>query len=231
MCSLNEKSWTIEARASTSKHWFIFTQSASFLLYCAYNPGHSGYFVCFGEQIQTYISDTFYGNYTGVTLPEGPAKIISDTLNITHSQRNPKKLNQPQHGIRIKVPRNRCGSVKWRGVMSILLWEAGATPERSVLRHWLCNTWKTAAEKKWSVQWEKYGEWHYRISKIFLHLPHSESPAVLHKTAKINFLNSALAARIWKTSWVLLNKSSNVINRVMDKIRINPKKLNCILSV
>lgn len=54
-----------------------------------------------------------------------------------------------------------------------------------------------AAEKKWSVQWEDRSMGNDVTGSI--KSSSSESPAVLHKTAEINFSSFALAAEIWET--------------------------------
>lgn len=106
------------------------------------------------------------------------------------TKKQTKNLNQPQHGA--GVPRNRHGSVKWGHEHPYLRgWRMG--------RYWLCKTWITAVEKKWSVRWEDRSKGDGMTGSIKSpSTSHGELPAVLQKTIKINFLSSALTAEIWE---------------------------------
>lgn len=137
--------------------------------------------------------------------------------------KNSQNLNQSQHRVRIQVPRNRYGSVKWRAV-SIFLWDGGATPERRV---WFCNMWMIAAEKKWSVQQEDKSMGN-DITGSIKSSSTSHTVNCLQCYRKPPRLISQVLHWLLKSgrhAEFLLARSSNVINRAMEKIRINPKNI------
>lgn len=141
----------------------------------------------------------------------------------------PQNLNQPQQNQNAN-PKKQMWFSKVKGDhehLSLGCW--CYTRERRVaLQH---IKYCSADGMVSSVGGQKYGEWHYRINKIFLYLPHSASPAVLHKLPRsIPWLLHQLL-RSGRHTEFLLTKSSNVINTVMEKIRIIPGKSNCILSI
>lgn len=213
------------------KFWFIFIQTASSLSYHEYIPRHSGHFVCFGEQIQTYMSGVFYDKLYRCHSSCRPSKNDLSSLSeykCMHAK-NPQNLNQPQQNQNTNPKEQMWFSKVKAGHEHLSLRGWCYIRERSVaLQH---VNYCSGDGMISSVGGHKYGEWHYWINKIFLYLPRSASPAVLHKPPRsISWVLHQLL-RSGRHAEFLLTKSSNVIDTVMEKIRINPGKSNCIPSI